>query len=341
MAPDPLTEDMKKTFEAAEVLLKDAQREFKKAGPTFEKSANAYEKAVASKASPEELDILRDSLDACTSQVDKAMASTQGVLNYLKALRDSGATRLAGNRTTELLNGVRPLREQLTKFVERAQQLGTKGDKARDEAKNSVSELEGDLSAARARVKDVLSQVGGNPLEQGKKLNAAIDKAFDEKKQADVTKHRLALIELNAKKRLVESAKKEVEELMKRIPKDNADLRRGAQEQLDKVESALLDFPKIDEMMRKQAARGQVPVAKQEAEPPPKLNQAQVKKVAEIIGVASSDHAKLSKILEKQAHAKWPAEIAKACALKESDVKAKMTSVNKLEFIKPFYLIDI
>jgi hypothetical protein len=339
---DPLTDDMKQQFAAAEALLKNAQRDFKKVAPTFEKSAKDYEKAVGSQASPEELDILRDSLEACRQQVDNAMSSTQGVLNHLKALRDSGATRLDAKRTAELLNGVRPLREQLTKFVERARELGSKGDKARNEAENSVTELEGDLSAARDRVKDVLDSVGGqNPLAAAKALTDLIDKAFDAKKQADVTKHRLKLIELNGRKRAVESAKKEVEDLMKRIPKHNKDLRRDAQYELDAVNSALLDFPKIDEMVRKQVARGQVAVEKKEAEPPPKLNAAQLKKIAEIVGCASSDHAKLAKVIDKHPHSRWPAEIAKACALKESDVKAKMTAVNRLEFVKPFYLIDI
>ena len=341
MATDALTDDMKQQFAAAEALLAEAKKDFKKSAPAFTKAAAELKKAIDGKQAAEAIAIYMDQADKALEAVNDNMSATNGVLNYAKAMRESGAAAAAPKRVAELLTEIAPIRKQLLDFAKTHRELKNRGDKARTEAEGSVDELESDLAAARDRVKDVLESVGGSPLEKAKKLNAAIDKAFDAKKQADVTKNRLELIDLNGKKRAVESAKKEVEELLKRVPKDNRELRADVQEQLDKLVSALGDFPKVDEMMRKQATRGQVPVEKKEAEPPPKLNAAQLKKVAEMVGIASADHSKLSKIIDKHPHSKWPAEIAKACSLKESDVKAKMNSVNKLEFIKPFYLIDI
>jgi hypothetical protein len=340
MAP-PLTDDMKLQFDAAEALLAEAKKDFKKSAPAFTKAATELKKAVDGKQAAEAIAIYQDQLDKALELVNDNVSATTGVMNYAKAMRDSGAAAAAPKRVAELLTSIAPIRKQLLDFLKQHRELSSRSEKARSEAEGSVEEIEADLAAARDRVKDVLEQVGGSPIESAKKLSAAIDKAFETKKQADVTKNRMSLIDLNGKKRLVESAKKEVEELLKRIPKDQKELRSDAQEQLDKITSALLDFPKVDEMMRKQVARGQVAVEKKEAEPPPKLNAAQLKKIAEIIGIAASDHAKLGKIIDKHAHQKWPAEIAKACSLKESDVKAKMNSVNRLEFVKPFYLIDI
>lgn len=72
-----------------------------------------------------------------------------------------------------------------------------------------------------------------------------------------------------------------------------------------------------------------------------KLSMVQVAKIGDKLGVAIGDNAKLLKLLNKEPYDKWVREVAKNFGLKESDVKTKMVAVDKFDFVKPLYLIDI
>ncbi len=326
----------KQLLAAAKVLLKEAKTDFKTACPAFEKAAKAYEAAIDAKASPEELDFYRDEFDKSLEKVNDNMTPTQGVLNYVKKMRETGTTNAA--EVGAMLKEVAPIRAKLLGFITQARDLGKKGLKARDAADNSAGELDADLSAAKDRVKDVLATIG-DVAGTTKTIIAAARKAHADGKQQGFFAERQKLHPIAQRRKSLNSARDEVNAVKKKLPKDDRDRHTEVQYLLDDLTSRALDFDALDAEIKKLLA---MPLIQKAAPPPPpKLNAAQVKKIGEIVGCDAKMNDKLGKALNDNPHGKWPAAIAKACGLKEADVKAKMASVNRLEFVKPLYLIDI
>ncbi len=330
-----LDADGKLLRDAMKALAKEASNDFKTASPAYEKAAREMQEALARDGDSAEIDFYRDQLEKAIDLVDDNVSATQGVMNYVEEIRNKGYSDALAAEVGTTLKEIGPMRAKLLGFVSEGRELGKKALKARDAAGTSAGELDAGLASAKDRVKDVLGKIG-DLAGATKPIIAAARKAYADGKQQGFFAEREKLHPIAQRRKMLDSARTEVDALMKKLPKDDRDRRSEAQHLLDDLKSRELDFDALDAEIKKLMA---MPLIKAAAPPPrPKLDAGQVKKIAVILGC---DAKQVDKVVNNNPHDKWPAAIAKACGLKEADVKAKMPQVNRLDFVKSLHLIDI
>jgi hypothetical protein len=258
--------------------------------------------------------------------------------------RDDAVMAAKFNEVEGLLKLVAPIRKRLLGYVEEARDLEKEARTAAKEAKTSGASADADLSTLKDQVADLKKYVEQGQA-QAEKDEKAAREAWTAKKQKPLTEARVRLLDLAKVGQGVLPLRLRVEKFRKNYPDLDRDRKAEAQWLLDDLGQMADWYKTLDKTIKELVGLGQVPVDEKKAPPPPpKLGNAEVAKIAKAFGLDSSDNAKLAKLAKIVNTCKlddWPKEIGKVYGVKESDLKAKMSTVRNLPFVKPLWLIDI
>jgi len=220
---------------------------------------------------------------------------------------------------------------ELKKLQKEALKVADSLQGGQDEAVEKYAKLEDRVNDK----KDVLAK-----KHKDMKAQVAIaDKAWDAKDQKKLTEARGKIIDMRFGTERIEldQLDRELADFIKKYK--DAGLNTDAQWAKDEV----YKMRGLAEEGEKESDRlvklGQVPVAKK-PEPPeaPKVGVAELSKVVKAFGLDTSSvdlRSKAMTAMNKYPIEQWPRELAKIYGVKESDLKAKLSAVRKLPFLKP------
>lgn len=338
MAPT-LDKDSQATLDGAKSSARALAERYRKLLPRWNRFAGGLRQGIAN-GSGEEIGLYRPEFGKVQKELDDTVSALNGALGMLANLNRDDEIRAKRFAEVEAIaKAIAPMRRQLLGWVDEARQLEKDAAKAAADAKTGDAAIETALATLKDAVAD-LKKACDDARKQAPKLEKAARDAHAAGQQKPLTEARVELIEIGGYATHAMTLRARVEKFRKDYPNADRDQKAEAQWLLDELQQVEDFFREVGKTAAELVKLGQVPV-KKAPPPPPKLNGAQVKKIAALIGCDAKLADKLAKALNDNPHDKWPAAIAKATGMKEADVKAKMPSVNRLDFVRPLYLIDI
>ena len=333
--PDPLSpasaEMLAATATQVQELIKDAAKDGKK----FKLAYDGL-KAGIDGADQAAIKLFRPQLDKARQMLDLNMTDVQYAQESIVRLRNDKALMAArAGQVEKLAKAVDHARTQFVERVQLARALDARLDKRVQAIRQVRREAEVDIGALRLRVRGTVRTLT-DALPQANQLAAAARKAFEKKDQKALTDARMQLIELKAFDGNVMRLRPEVQQLPKKHPGLDRELKAEIQWMLDDLER-VEDIPAaIGRLVKETMALGQVSVKPAR----PTLAAAEAQKVIKAFGLPDdgSRRTKASKILADDAPEAWPRGLAKVYGCKESELKARLGEVRKLSFVREMWL---
>jgi len=323
------------TVTQVQALLKDVRKD----GQKFKLAYDGL-KAGIDTANEAQIKRYRPQLDKARQMLDLNMTDVQYAQESIARLRNDKALMAARAQQVEkLAKAVDDARAQFVERVLLVRELDARLDKRVQGIRQVRRDAEVDIGALRLRVRGTVRTLT-DALTEANQLGVAARKAFEKNDQKALTDARTKLIELKAFDGNVMRLRPEVQELPRKHPDLDRELRAEIQWMLDDLQR-VEDVPAaIGRLVKETMALGQVP-AKKAARPP--LAAADVQKLIKTFGLPDdgSRRTKAVKILADDAPEAWPRGLAKVYGCKESELKARLGEVRKLSFVKSMALIDL
>ena len=334
-APSPASADMlAATAAQVQALIKDAAKDGKK-------FKLAYDGLKAGLDDKNEAAIkqYRPLLDKARQMLDLNMTDVQYAQESIARLRGDKALMAArADQVEKLAKAIDHAREQFVERVLLVRALDARLDKRIQGIRQVRREAEVDIGALRLRVRGTVRTLI-DALPQAKQLADAARKAFEKNDQKALTEARTQLIDLKAFDGNVMRLRPEVQQLPRKHPDLDRELKAEIQWMLDDLER-VADIPAaIGRLVKETMALGQVP-AKKPARP--MLATAEALKLIKAFGLPDDGarRTKATKILADDAIETWPRALAKLYGRKESELKAQLGEVRRLSFVRSMALID-
>jgi hypothetical protein len=338
--PDPLTpasaEMLAATVTQVQALLKDERKD----GRKFKLAYDGL-KAGIDTANEARIKLYRPQLDKARQMLDLNMTDVQYTQESIARLRNDKALMAArADQVEKLAKAVEHARGEFVERVLLVRELDARLDKRVQGIRQVRREAEVDIGALRLRVRGTVRTLT-DALTQANEFAVAARKAFEKNDQKALTEARTKLIELKAFDGNVMRLRPEVQQLPRKHPDLDRELRAEIQWMLDDLQR-VEDVPvAIGRLVKETMALGQVPVKKTGARPT--LAAADVQKLIKTFGLPDdgSRRPKAVKILADDTPEAWPRGLAKVYGCKESELKARLGEVRKLPFVKSMALIDL
>lgn len=344
MAPT-LSRETAKTLADTVNMIKVIDQLDKKIEPRFKKFFDGL-KAGIDDGSEDEIALYRPQLEKVGEEIDDCLNSVQGALGLLSQLRaDKALMETKFDEIEKLVKTVAATRKRLTEHAAAARKLDDEVEKALGAIKKSDQSAEADLGALQSQVKALMKTIeyvdGEAP-----KLEQAAHKAFEKKDQKTLTDSRVKLIEFLKFGTAASAMRPRIEKYKKQYPDLDRERKAEVQWLLDDIQRAEDSIKRVDKVVKELVALGQVPKDDKSADAKkgPTFNKAQVLKAADALGIDAKYYTKLDHVLNDCPRDQWAKELGKLAAtlkLEDTDGKAMVLKLNKLDFIKKAQLIDI
>lgn len=341
----PLSPETAKTLADTVGMVKLIDQQDKKIQPRYRKFYDGLKAAIAD-SSADEIALYRPQLEKVGEEIDESLATIQGALTFLGELRQDEvlmATRF--EQVEKLMKLVATTRKKLADQAAEARKLDAEVEKALVAIKKSDVAEEADLGALQAAVKGLMKSIDYVDTE-APKLEQAARKAWDQKKQKELTDARVKLIDFLKFGTAATAMRPRIEKFKKQYPDLDRERKAEVQWMLDDLQRAEDRIKQVDKVVKELVALGQVPPEEKKAPPPAptKFDNATVMKVLKAFDLDADDagkRAKAQKILNTCPVDQWPKELGKLYGAKESELKAKLPGVRKIPLVRESELIDI
>jgi len=342
MAP-PISKETAKTLADTIGMVKLIDTSNKKIQPQYKKMYDGLQGGI-NDASEDEIALYRPELVKVVDDIDKALDTVQGALALLAQLRaDKALMESKFEQIEQLVKSVAATRKHLSEQSAAARKLDDEAEKALGTIKKGALSAEADLGALKNQVAGLMKTIDYIDKEAPKLADAARN-AFAKKDQKTLTDSRVKLIDFQKYGPAAAAMRPRIEKYKKQYPDLDNRLKAEVQWLLDDVQRAEDSIKHVEKVVKELIGLGQVPKDEPKAAAAPEISKADLLKCAKAIAVDAKDLAKLGKVLNEQPRAKWAAELTKlATALKlaDTDGKAMVVKLNKLDFIRKAQLIDI
>ncbi len=333
---------MTTVLETAKQKVVDLEKESAKNQPKIADVLKNLEAAITKKDGPM-LDLYYDRVDDTSALIVDTLRHSTAALAALAELRkDKEFMETKFEVVKALTLKVEATKTRLTEQLVKIKDLQKKANKAMDALQGGQDEAVAKYAELEARVNDKKKQIEKKHKEL-QALVALADKAVSAKNQKGLTDARTKIIGLFGDDKIqLGVLDRDIKTFL--VKYKNAGLNTDAnwlKDEVYKMQSIVEDGEAERDRLLK---LGQIQAAAPPASKAPELSNAEIAKAGKALGFESKDNAKLGKILNDMPRDKWAAELgklAKTAGLKETDGKVLLQQLNKLDFIKKMFLIDI
>jgi hypothetical protein len=343
MAP-PISPETAKNLKDTVVSVDTTGKLFAKLQPRYKKMSTGL-KAAIDQGSLAKIELYQPELEEVIGEIDNCMRSAKGSIALIGFLRkDKDFLEAKFDQIEQLTNKVADIQTTLTAYRKEAAELDKQASSAHDKLEGGNDEMLGELSEMKDTYNDIGKAVDYIEKE-GSKFEAAARKAHAAGNAKELSTQRVHYLDLEYGKYEIGSQAL-LSKVKKFMPKTkDRDQLREAQDMVD-------GLPDLIDRLRTMSKTGRDLVllkvekpeaAKETKAEAPAMSNAEVQKAAKAIGFDTKELSKLAKVLNGPRD-KWAVELsklAKTLGMDDTDGKAMVVKLNKLDFIKKQFLIDI
>jgi chromosome segregation ATPase len=344
MAP-PINPETAKTLRDTVVSVDTTGKLFAKLQPRYKKMSTGLKAAIAQGSLPK-IELYQPELEEVIGEIDNCMKAAKASLALIGFLRgDKEFLEAKFDQIEQLTNKVADIQTTLTAYRKEAADLDKQASSAHDKLEGGNDDLLGELSEMKDTYNDI-EKATDYIEKEAAKLEAQTRKAQAAGNAKEMSAARVRFLDLGYSAQEIGAVA--LQGKLTRFKNKVKD-----RDQLRELQDMIDGLPGLIDRLRTLSKTGRELVLLKVDKPEPKeakanaepatLSNADLAKCVKTLGFDPKNQSKLAKVLNGPRD-KWAAELtklAKALEMDDTDGKAMVVKLNKLDFIKKQYLIDI